>query len=259
MTRNRHDPAPEPGEGPKNAAQNGQGAKASGGAQALSEAEVRAYLQGHPDFLQRNADLLDVLEPPRRQDGEGVVDLQQFMLDRLRGEIARLREARDELVLMSRANLAAQCRIHEATLAILSCRSFEELIEAVTTDLTVILDLDAVTICVEQPEEGENPPMHIGGVHQLAPGSVSALIGRGQGAALIADMSWEPSIFGSAAGVVRSAALLRMEISPMTPPAMLALGSRRPDQFDPSQGSELLQFLARCLERVVRQWLELPD
>lgn len=248
MTQNRHDAAPEdPGKHEDDTAAGG-----------LDDAAVSDYLRRHPDFLARHPELLDVLEPPMREQGEGVVDLQQFMLDRLRGELSRLRESRDDLIYTGRANMASQGRVHEATLAILSARSFEHLIETVTTDLAVILDVDAVTICVEQGEDGP-ARTRIRSVHQLEPGAVRSILGPGRRYAFVSDMAGEPALFGAAAGLVRSAALLRMDISSATPPAMLTLGARTPDHFDPGQGSELLQFLARALELTIRQWLELPD
>ena len=223
----------------------------------LNDAAVADYLRRNPDFLKRHDDLLNVLEPPRRDDGEDVVDLQQFMLDRLRREVAQLKESRDDLLYTGRANMASTGRIHQAVLAILEARSFEHLIDTVVTDVGVILDLDAVTLCVEQAQDGP-APSRIRGVHQLEAGTVEALLGPKRTHAFLSDIQGEPELFGSAAGLVRSAGFLRMNISSATPPALLALGSRKPDHFDPGQGSELLQFLAQSLEATIRQWLELP-
>ena len=224
---------------------------------ALSDAAVVAYLRRNPDFLNRHSQLLDVLEPPRRIDGEDVVDLQQFMLDRLRREVAQVKESRDDLLYTGRANMASTSRVHQAVLAILDARSFEHVIDTVVTDVGVILDLDAVTLCVEQAQDGP-APSRIRGVHQLEAGTVEALLGPKRTHAFLADIQGEPELFGSAAGLVRSAGFLRMTISSATPPALLALGSRKPDHFDPGQGSELLQFLAQSLEATIRQWLDLP-
>jgi uncharacterized protein YigA (DUF484 family) len=66
-------------------------------------------------------------------------------------------------------------------------------------------------------------------------------------------------IYGPAASLVRSDALARLDFGPTSPAAMLALGSREPDKFQPSQGTELLQFLAGVLGRSVRSWLDLPQ
>jgi hypothetical protein len=131
-------------------------ARSAGGAlaQPVSADQVAAYLRRHPDFLARHPDLLDVLTPPTRDRGKGVVDLQQFMVERLRRENAELSELRNDLVATGRSNLAIQSRVHEAILALLRAGSFEEFVETITTDLAVILDLDVVTIGVERAAEG---------------------------------------------------------------------------------------------------------
>ena len=69
-----------------------------------------------------------------------MVDLQQFMVDRLRRDLTRLRGLQDELVANSRDNLSTQDRIHKAILALLDAETFEHLIEIVTTDLAVLLE-----------------------------------------------------------------------------------------------------------------------
>ena len=51
-----------------------------------SEEQVEAYLRKHPDFLTQHETLLDLMTPPMRWSGDKVVDLQGYMLDRLRGE-----------------------------------------------------------------------------------------------------------------------------------------------------------------------------
>ena len=152
--RNQRGAAPEPGAGKGSKARKGDG---------LEDTQVADYLRRNPDFLLRNSDLIEVLTPPSPTAepavrGRGaVVDLQCFMLDRLREEIDGLRGEMDDMVLNSRANLNHQGRIHEAVLALVAAKSFEHLIETVTTDLAIVLDLDVVMLCVE-PTEGTLPP-----------------------------------------------------------------------------------------------------
>ncbi len=223
-----------------------------------SAAQVDGYLRRHPDFLARHPELLQVLTPPECRRGDGVLDLQSYMVDRLRSEVAEMTAARDALVQAGRSNLAAQARVHKAVLALLSARSFEHLIERVTTDLAIALDLDAVTLGVEHSEQSL-PPVRLGGLYQLEPDTVDSLIGKGRALLLRGETEGDPMIFGAAAGLVASEALIRLDISPATPPALLALGSRRPDQFHQGQGTELLAFLAGVLEHSIRAWLDLPD
>jgi hypothetical protein len=234
-------------------------ARSAGGAlaQPVSADQVAAYLRRHPDFLVRHPDLLDVLTPPTRDRGKGVVDLQQFMVERLRRENAELSELRNDLVATGRSNLAIQSRVHEAILALLRAGSFEEFVETITTDLAVILDLDVVTIGVERAAEGAGWKP-VAGVYFLKAGSIDSLLGRSANLLLREDIAGDPAIFDGAAGLVRSDALIRLAIGDKAPPALLALGSRQAGTFHAGQGTELLSFLSQVLEVSFRAWLHLP-
>lgn len=223
-----------------------------------TDAQVAAYLRRHPDFLQRNPELLDAMAPPGRDKGDGVIDLQQVMVERLRGELGETQRQRDELLAMGRGNLASQARIHKVVLDLLAARSFERLIETVTTDLAIALDLDIVALCVERPGDGAPTPP-VAGVKCLEPGSVEAIFGPGRSILLRSEVSGDPEVFGSAAGLVASEAMMRLTISSATPPALLAFGARQSDHFYDGQGTELLVFLAQAIERLIRAWLELPE
>ena len=247
MKRNPHDAAP-----------NGQGlngAKPDGGRAAADG--VAAYLRRHPDFLIDYPDLIEVLTPPARVNGHRVIDLHHYQVEHLRQEVDQMTAARDSLVRAGRCNLDAQRRVHQGVLALLGARSFENLIEIATTDLAVMLNLDAVTLGVESNGPGL-PPVRLGGVYQLEPDSVDSLIGQGREIMLRGDAPGNAQVFGGAAGLIASEALIRLAISPATPPSLLALGSRDPEQFHPGQGTELLNFLARTLEQCIRAWLDLP-
>jgi hypothetical protein len=223
----------------------------------VTAAQVVDYLRRHPDFLLRHAELLDAQAAPGRRKGTGVLDLQQVMVERLRRDVARLRTDQDDLLANSRDNLSTQERVHRAALALLSARSFENLIETVVTDLAVVLDVDIVSLGVEA---GDGPLRRrsVEGVQLLPAGTVTTLLGNGRDALLRDDVEGDPAIFGAAAGLVRSDALLRVSASPATPPGLLAFGTRHPGYFNPGQGTELLAFLARVLEHCIRTWLDLP-
>ncbi len=222
----------------------------------LSSEDVCAYLRNHPDFLIQNADLVHHLTPPALNRGQGVVDLQAFMVDRLRGEVRRLKDQQRELIGTSRANLNSQNRIHAAVLFLLDAQSFEQLIQTITTDLAVLLDLDVACLVVES-NGTDIPHVHTSGVRVVEPGAIADRLGRAD-VVLNRDIVGDPEIFGPGAGLVRSEALIRIQVSSETPEGLLAFGSREPDTFHTGQGTELVGFLARVVERVIRGWLELP-
>jgi uncharacterized protein YigA (DUF484 family) len=226
-------------------------------ARNLTTADVATFLRQHPDFLVHNPDLLEVLTPPTLHDGERVVDMQHFMLQHQRAEIARLKGQQRTLIATTRANLASQSRVHAAVLALLAASSFEQLIQIVTTDLAVLLDADVVTIAVEQSGPAR-PRLSHHGVQILDAGTVDAVLGPDHDVALNADIAGDPVLFGDGAGLVRSAALVRLSVSRGAPAGLLCIGTRRPGKFHAGQGTELLSFLARALGITIAAWLDLP-
>ena len=102
-------------------------------AQTLTAEDVCAYLREHPDFLVQHAEIVDHLTPPSHDRGRGVVDLQAFMVERLRGDIRALKEQQRELITTTRANLNSQNRIHAAVLFLLDAQNFEQLIQTIAT------------------------------------------------------------------------------------------------------------------------------
>jgi uncharacterized protein YigA (DUF484 family) len=223
---------------------------------ALSTEAVCAYLREHPDFLVQNADLVQALTPPSIDHGRGVVDLQAFMVERLRGETRRLKDQQRELISTSRANLNSQNRVHAAVLFLLDAQNFEQLIQTITTDLAVLLDLDVACLLIESNGQ-DIPHVHRSGVRVVDDGTIDGWLGT-RDIVLNSDIQGSSGIFGPGAGLVRSEALIRLQVSSETPDGLLAFGSREPDMFHPGQGTELVCFLARVVERCIRSWLDLP-
>ena len=110
---------------------------------------VADYLRRHPDFLTDHPDLIAVLTPPSHHQGEGVVDLQRFMLESLREELGSLRSREERLLDAAEERGASQYRVQEAALAILEARSFEHLIRTINERIADLLGIASVRLCVE--------------------------------------------------------------------------------------------------------------
>ena len=201
MTGNPSDAAPKKG-GAEKAAPGKAASEKNAETTPLTAARVAEYLRRHPDFLARNPALLETMQVPGRDQGDGVVDLQRFMVERLRSDLADMSAARDELVVNVRNNMATQSRTHEAIIALLAARSFEHFVETVTTDLAIVLDLDVVSLAVEQSDRDDHsqPPA---GVRCLQPGTINEALGPTQNILLRNDIDGDPIIFGAGAGLVR--------------------------------------------------------
>lgn len=235
--------------------------KPLGGAQPASDgpgntraADVIAYLRKNPNFLEKHPQALRLLRAPSR-DGDDVLDFQHFMVERLRRDLQRVQDEHKNLVALSRGNLASQCRVHKAALAMLKAVNFEHLLQIVTTDLAVLIDVDVVTLGIESTV-ARTTRLPLPGIHLLRAGMVDEVLGPDRDALLCTDAKGEPALFGGAAGLVRSQALLRLSFGRGGPAGLMCIGARKPGTFHPGLGTELLSFLARAVEITIAQWLE---
>lgn len=223
---------------------------------AVTDAQVAAYLRGHGDFLLRHPDLVLSLSPPSRwPDVDGVVDMQVFMIERLKEEVDRIKGATEDLIHTSRFNMSTQNRTHEAVLTLMGAEDLSALARAVAEDLPAMLDVDVATLCFEEtsrPLAGLTVP----GVLRIPPGSVEAMMGGpDRDCALHEELPGDPMLFGEGAGLVASSALVRVSPGGISPDGVLALGSRHDRTFHAGQGTELITFLARVVDLAVRRFL----
>lgn len=227
-------------------------------AEDATEEQVVAFLRAHPEFLRGHPELLAVLAPPAREMGEGVVDMQHAMIRQLQDDHRKHRQTYKDLIATTRGNLVSQNRVHAAILALLGASTFEQLIEIVTTDFAVHLDVDIVTLCVES--DGACARGQRAGVRMLDKGTVDGALGEGRACILrpCPEGVGEDAIFGGGSTLVKSEALLRLDIGPTAPAGLLAIGARSESRFHPGQGTELLCFLAKVTARSIRSWLYLP-
>ena len=213
-----------------------------------SEDQVIAFLKETPEFLIHHPELLASQAPPSRFSGGPVVDLQQFMIGRLKDELDKMRGCAEHLITTSRSNMSVQSRTHDAVLSVLEARDMAGLARVAAEDLPPLLDVDVVCLGFEP---GEHPAI-LPGILSLPPTLLDQVMGMGE-VLLRAQTHGDPMIFGEASGLVASYALVRLD--PIgSPPGLLALGSRNDHSFQAGQGTELLSFLARVIEDCVQRW-----
>ncbi|MGE5548270.1 MAG: DUF484 family protein [Solirubrobacterales bacterium] len=228
-------------------------ALASGGP---TDQQVADYLRRHPDFLLRHQDLLLALSPPSRYEGEdGIVDMQVFMIDRMKDELDRVKGAAEHLIHTSRSNMSTQVRTHRAALVLLSAETLGGIASAVADDLPALLDVDVATLCFEESDRAL-PELALPNILRLKRGTVEAVLGgRDRDCALSEEMPGDPALFGEGASLVQSSAAVRLTPGGRCPSGLLALGSRHGRTFHTGQGTELLAFLARVTEGCVRRFV----
>lgn len=221
--------------------------------QELNDACVIAYLKANPEFLNTHPEILEHLKAPGAIRGKGVVDFQQVLLEKLKADKTMSQRLQKELIENVRANMNNHSRVQTAVLMILEAESFEEFVETVTQDLPTLLDVDTVSLIIESTSK-EIPFMNQSGIRFARQGTVAKWLGTGD--VLLQDnINGHEDIFGPGAGLVKSHALVRLEISQATPHGIIAFGSRDPEAFQPHQAVDQIGFLAQVVERCFRIWL----
>lgn len=221
----------------------------------MDAAEVVAYLKAHPEFLNAHPDILEHLKAPGVSKGNGVVDFQQALLEKLKTDKSNAQRVQNEIIENARANMNNQSRIQTAVLVMLESETFEEFIESITQDIPVLLDVDTVNLVIESTSK-EIPFINQSGIRFANQGTVKKWLGDGD-ALLQNNISGHEEIFGPGAGLVKSHALVRLEISQNTPAGIIAFGSRDPEAFQPNQAIDQIGFLAQVVERCFRIWLDI--
>lgn len=220
--------------------------------------DVVAYLKAHPDFFEKHAELGSELGVSPRAQGPGVIDMQQAILKRLRGEIDRLKTERTEIIANSKQNQIVQNRIQAAVISIIQATTFEKMIHVVTHELPELLDVDFITMAIEANADAPKR-VPVRGVYVLAPGAIDAAIGPDKHARLRSDIVGEEAFFGEVSRFVKSDVLMRLRVSSGSPDGVMCFGARDPEAFGPEMSTELLFFLAKVLENTIRAWLDLPE
>jgi uncharacterized protein YigA (DUF484 family) len=223
----------------------------------LSSEDVASFLKTRKDFFRENPEVLEHLNLPGQNLGGGVADFQSALLNRLKTDKTKAQNLQRELIDTVRANMKNYTRIQTAVLVLLEAETFEEFVGVITQDFPVLLDVDTVNVVIEATSK-EIPFVNQSGIRFARQGSVKKWIGDGD-ALLQANINGAEEIFGPGAGLVKSHALLRLEISQNTPAGIIAFGSRDPEAFQPEQGIDQIGFLAQVVERCFRLWMDLQD
>ncbi len=221
--------------------------------QNITADDVLEFLKKNPKFLAQNPAAVDLLTPSKGD--RKVKDFQSFMIERLKQDKEKVVTTARTLVENARSNMNNQVRIQNVILRLLEATTFEEFIHIITMDMSAMLDTDISVLVVESTGD-DIPHIHTNGVRLVPPGTIDKWMG-GKNALLQSNISGIEVIYGGAYTLVQSQALLRVDISMNTPPAVLAFGSRDPNMFDEGQATDQVAFLARVVERAFRSWLQI--
>ena len=224
-------------------------------ADGVTEVQVLEYLKAHPKLLLNNPKLLSDIAPDRRFDSETVVDMQRFVVQRLRRQVDELKASSEHLVTTTRSNMSILEKTHDCALAVLEAEDFPALGRILAEEIPLFLGVDAAAIGIEvNPQNNGLPSGADAALRLLTPGTVDMLIGSSEPNRLRTKADGGTALYGAAEGLVVSDALVRLEPKGAMPLGLFAVGSRDEGYFSENQGTELLGFLAEVVRYAVARW-----
>lgn len=203
------------------------------------EKSLIEYLRTHPDFFQRQRELLAELNIPHGQGN--VVSLIERQVEILRQQNGGLKRQLHDLVEIARDNDLLGQRMHQLTVALLHCRDRVALTEVLRKSLHDDFAADAVRVRFFNQPCAESPP------------EPWQALGAGLAARRVRCGKPSPDemtlIFGEMAESIGSVAVILLGAH-----GVLAIGSHDDERFDIDIGTDYLvklgEIIAATLDRL---------
>jgi uncharacterized protein YigA (DUF484 family) len=226
-------------------------------------AALRDAILTQPRAILDDRDLMRALiDADDRALGANVVDIRGIAIQRLEARLGRLEDTHRSVIAAAYENLVGTTQVHRAVLRLLEPTEFEGVLRVLGRDVADILRVERIKLVLESHRDDFGPLMRkLGGVLQVAePGFVDDYLTQGKGGesrrVVLRTLGLdEGGLYGRDAGRIASEAAIRVDLGAGRLPGLLALGATDPQQFAPSQGTDLLEFLGGAFERAMRRWL----
>lgn len=224
---------------------------------------IRKKIIEDPETILEDRDVMRALVAANSAAlGENIVDLRGIALSRLENRLDRLEDTHRSVIAAAYENLAGTNMIHRAILRILEPTDFAGFLGALG-DIAEIMRVDAVRLVLEtgSTRGAKNLDSFKSVLVPAGKGEINQYLGvTGATPDRIVTLRQiipkDDAIYGPDHDWICSEACLRLDFGPGRLPGLLLLASEDPHQFKPSQGSDLLEFLAGVFQRAMVRWLD---
>lgn len=204
---------------------------------------VSEFLREHPELLRQDDTLLSDLGLRSR---DNIIDFGPAALAKI--EEARIREAaaREWLEATVESNFVAQSQAQAAVVDIVEATDLFDLSERIDEIARICFDVVGGVLAVEGP--GASPDGWLG----ITPKFVDELIGVNW-QTFMGPNPYVHALFPAHRNVVKSVALARLELWDGRH-GVMGFGSADAYAFTPDMGTDLIDFVARVVERTALRW-----
>ena len=181
-----------------------------------------------------------------------VISFEERAVATLRDRLGAAESANEDLIAFARGHSGATASIHAAVVALMDADSIDELFETVTRTWPRLLGLDHVALALVA--DGQGFRVLRDGVEPVEARLIDRAIGQ-LDPVTMRTVERGHALFGSAAGDVRSEALVLLHAEAPLPYGLLMLGQHEATSLDARHGTQLLGFLGSSLGAMLRRWL----
>lgn len=211
----------------------------------LSDEEIATWLRAHPDFFQRNGDLLASLRLPHASGG--VVSLVERQIEVLRDKNHAADARLAELVSIARANEALTARIHQFTRRLMRAPTRHAILAQLEIGFREQFDVTQTVLVLFNAGTDTSDLRFVRNVSATDPNlnGFETLFASGRPRCGQIRDSQREFLFGADAGSVGSVALV--PLAGAEPIGLLVLGSLNRDRFHPGMSTDFLALLGELI------------
>lgn len=212
---------------------------------AMDRAMVRQMLMTNPEWVREDTELLSHIAASPA--ASGVADLGFVVREKLLDEVRTLKQRQRAIAEHARNNLALLARTQAFVLSLMECADPDELDYKLAWEAPAALGVDKVRLFLE----GATPMIVSEAIHACGHGLADELLGDENDFTGPCAPRTSRTLYGADMG---SHALCRIHAAAGRT-GLLALAANEADQFHSGQGTEILNFAARAVERLMDRWL----
>ena len=222
-------------------------------ATTITELNVAAYLEDHPDFFNKYPALLTGLELPH--ESGRAVSLVEKQVALLREQNRETRRRLHELIEIARQNEDLARRLHRLTLGLMAADRPAALFQTLYADLRRNFQADrAVVRLFAEPAEAPHAAPEFAGGDADEQALFKVILAKRQPRCGPLQARQRAFLFGAEADDLASAIVAPLSGAGWS--GILAIASLDAERFRPGMGVELLANLAELLSLILKPWVK---
>jgi uncharacterized protein len=224
--------------------------------------DIRARILSAPEVVLNDSDVMRALIAATDRDkGPNIVDLRAVAMNRLENRLGVLETTHKDVLAAAYENVAGTNLIHRAVLMLMEPVDFAQFLAVLDDEIPRMLRVDTLRLVIETMQNGAGGLAgYSRAIVTAEPGFIGDYLAMGQThpprAVMLRQVTPETEVlYGDTQGWIRSEVAMRIDLGPGRLPAMLVLGAEDPHQFEPGQGTDLLEFFAGVFARALKRWI----